>query len=187
MDVESERAPLAELFRLLSARQIAAEEETEITDEALSAFADPQAYARAVAEADPADEWLSQHYLTGEDQAEDGRLLLKWIIYYQFPWACCSDKLDELLEQIDDRVADLDIEMEPLGFDYDNPPENPLEHYCELAKDMLARASNQTKTLIRLGTGLSDELEVYVVNSADRARLFALAERYQLDIGDSWI
>lgn len=187
MDVESERAPLAELFRLLTDRQITAEEEEELTAEALSALADPAAYAEAIAEADPSLEWIGQHYLTGDDPATDGRLLLRWIIYNELgTWVCCSDKLDELLQRIDDRIAEVGVEMEPLPYDYDEQPEDPLEHYCRRTNEALAKASGQTKALVRLGTGMSDEFELYVVSSADRPRLFALAEHYQLDCGDSW-
>jgi hypothetical protein len=190
MDVESERASLAELFRILSNREISDEDEADLVADAMSALANPKAYADAVVEEDPEESWLAEYYISGEpeDLAKDGRKLLSWIVYHQLmDWVCRSDKLDELLEQIDDCVADAGFEMEPLTYDYEDEPENPHEHYFKLAKERLAEVSGQTKTLIHLDTGMSDEIDVYLVNSADRPRLFELAQHYDLRAKDSWV
>ncbi|MBP1203247.1 hypothetical protein JOD97_001261 [Duganella sp. 1411] len=165
-----------DLVEMLSCHYVEPEDMEEALPPLTLALTNPGAYIEAF----PEYEWLADIYdpeLFEPKLAED--LFACALSDAINDFVVVGDKADEIFEAVVDVLDDMDIEVDEPDFDRGN-----WSDYAEFLDNQLIKL-NANKRLVALDMNFSDQISVFVVESADYDRIVELVQFFNLKLVDS--
>jgi hypothetical protein len=165
-----------DIIEMLSCHYAEPEDVEESVPTLLLALTDPGAYIEAF----PDYAWLAEIYereLTDPKLAED--LFACALSGAICDFEVCGDKGDEIFEAVVDVLDDMDIEIGEPDFDRGN-----WADYAGFIENQLAKLK-ANKRLVALDMDFSDNISVFVVESADYDKILGLVQFFNLKFVDS--
>lgn len=165
-----------ELIAMLSCHDAEPEEVEEMMPVLKLALSDPKAYIKEY----PEDQWLGEGFDLNTFNPQLAENLFAWSLSaVMVDFVVVGDKGDELCDAVMEVLYEMDIEIQEPNFELANWFE-----YAEFIEKELVK-NKAGKRLVALDINFSDDISVFVVESADYDKIMELVRYFNLKVVDS--